>query len=46
MLPYLNAFNAFLSIYSLLPVPFRAFITTFLVLSLSFALFKYFTTRT
>ncbi len=46
MIPYFNAFDAFLSIFALLPVPFRAFITTFLVLSLAFALFKYFTTRT
>lgn len=46
MLPYLNAFNAFLYIYSQLPVPFRAFILTFMVLSLAFALFKYLTTRT
>lgn len=46
MLPYLNAFNAFLYIYSQLPVPFRAFILTFMVLSLAFAFFKYLTTRT
>lgn len=46
MIPYLNAFKAFLYIYSALPVSFRAFILTFLVLSLAFAFFKYFTTRT
>ena len=46
MLPYLNAFNAFLSIYSQLPIPFKAFILTFMILSFAFALFKYLTTRT
>lgn len=46
MIPYLNAFDAFLSIYSLLPLPFRAFISTFFLVALALAVLKIFTTRT
>ncbi len=46
MLPFLNAFKAFASIFSLLPLPFRAFVTTFLVIAFGLAILKILTTRT
>lgn len=46
MIPFLNAFNAFLSLFSLLPLPIKAFITTFFVVSLGLGLLKILTTRT
>lgn len=46
MLPFLNAFQAFLTIFSLLPVPVRAFITTFAVISFGLGVLHLLTNRT
>lgn len=46
MIPFLNAYNAFLSVFSLLPLPFRAFITTFSVFIFALSVLKILTTRT
>lgn len=46
MIPFLNAFNSFLSIYSLLPLPVREFITAFLVICFALGILKILTTRT
>lgn len=46
MIPFANALQAFLSIYSLLPLPVRAFITTFFVIGFGLGILKILTTRT
>lgn len=45
MIPFLNAFKAFVSIFALLPVSVRAFISTFLIISFGLALLKILSTR-
>lgn len=46
MIPFTNAFQSFISIFSLLPLPFRAFITTFTIVMLALAILRILTTRT
>lgn len=46
MIPYLNALQSFMAIFSMLPLPFRAFIVTFGVISLGLLILHILTTRT
>lgn len=46
MIPYLDALNGFLTLFSLMPLPFRAFIVTNLAVLLGLAIIRILTTRT
>lgn len=46
MIPFMNALQAFMSIFALLPLPFRAFIVTFGVIVIGLSILHILTTRT